>query len=239
MKKIKKRNYNLEPDEPWRKELELERKKVWYETTNPSTPEDRTTTLIIFLIITGVYLITIYIVQAIGISNFSFPGFFGWVLIVITGLVAFGKLVEDGIGVLSETSENKSEYDHNKKYSNPNFAHLTKNQSASQYPPTSFDNFIAGRMSLAKMFWLYFIFIGIILSAIGGYFHALDYSIIIIVPIAYYALVSVALWNCATLYQNEKLANRQSYGWAIGVKIFIVFNIVMTALQILLNFITK
>jgi len=96
-----------------------------------------------------------------------------------------------------------------------------------------------GGMSLAKMFWLYFIFIGIILSVIGGYFHALGYPIIIIIPIAYYALVSVALWNCATLYQNEKLANRQSYGWAIVVKILIVFNIVMTAIQIWLNFMTK
>jgi len=96
-----------------------------------------------------------------------------------------------------------------------------------------------GGMSLAKMFWLYFIFIGIILSAIGGYFHALGYPIIIIIPIAYYAYVSVALWNCATLYQNEKLANRQSYGWAIVVKILIVFNIVMIAIQIWLNFMTK
>lgn len=124
------------------------------------------------------------------------------------------------------------------KYYNPNFSHLVR-ETKTQYPSNSFDNFIAGRMSLAKMFWLYFIFIGIILSIMGGYFYALGYPIIIIFPIAYYALVSVALWNCATLYQNEKLTNRQSYGWAIGVKILIVLNIVMTVIQIWLNFITK
>jgi len=222
---MKKRNYNKDPDEQWRKDFKFQRLSEEGKPNNPSTPEDRTTILIIFSIITGVYLLIIYI------ANFSFPGFFGWVLIVITGIVAFAKLVEDGIGGLSETFENKSEYDHNKKNSNPNYAHLTKNQSASQYPPTSFDNFIAGRMSLAKMFWLYFVFIGIILSVISGFF-SLDYPIVLIIPVAYYALISVALWNCATLYSEEKLAQRQSYGWAIGAKIVIVLNIIGTLSQI-------
>jgi Flp pilus assembly protein TadB len=159
------------------------------------------------------------------------------------------KLVKDKDGYWKEIpmtaeeieAEKKTQYTKNpksEKYSNPNFSHLAAETQA-QYPSNSFDNFIAGRMSLTKMFWLYFIFIGIILTVIGGYFHALGYPIIIIFPIAYYALVSVALWNCTTLYKNEKLANRQSYGWAIGVKILIVLNIVMTAIQIWLNFITK
>jgi len=223
---MKKRNYNKDPDEQWRKDFKFQRLSEEGKPNNPSTPEDRTTILIIFLIITGVYLLIIYI------ANFSFPGFFGWVLIVITGIVAFGKLVEDGIVGLSETSGNKSEYDQNKKFSNPNFADLTKNKSVSQYPPTSFDNFIAGRMPLVKMFWLYFVFIGIILSVISGYFFSLDYPIVLIIPVAYYALLSVALWNCATLYTNEKLAQKQSYGWAIGAKIIIVLNIIGTLSQI-------
>jgi len=106
------------------------------------------------------------------------------------------------------------------------------NKSPSKYPATSFDNFIAGRMPLAKMFWLYFMFIGIILSVISGYFFGLAYPIVLIIPVAYCALISVALWNCATLYTNEKLAQRQSYGWAIGVKIVVVLNIIVTLSQI-------
>lgn len=37
-----------------------------------------------------------------------------------------------------------------------------------------------------------------------------------IFPVAYYALVTVAVWNCATLYTKDKLENKQPYGWAIG-----------------------
>jgi len=152
------------------------------------------------------------------------------------------KLVKDKDGHWKEVpmtakeieAEKKNQYTKNpksEKYNNPNFSHLAA-ETQTQYPSNSFDNFIAGRMPLAKMFWLYFVFIGIILSVISGYFFSLDYPIVLIVPVAYYALISVALWNCATLYANEKLAQRQSYGWAIGVKIVVVLNIIVTLSQI-------
>lgn len=105
-------------------------------------------------------------------------------------------------------------------------------ESNNKYPQTFFDKFIAGRMSLAKCFWLYYIFIGIIISIISGYFFELGHPIFIIIPIAYYVLISISLWNCATLYTNEKLSNKQTYGWAIGVKIIIVLNIIATVSQI-------
>ena len=178
----------------------------------------------------------------------GFGVFFVVAMIAVQGDSIKKKLVKDKDGYWKETPmtaeeievEKKTQYTKNpksEKYSNPNFPHLVA-ETKTQYPSNSFDNFIAGRMSLAKMFWLYFIFIGIILSVIGGYFHALGYPIIII-PIAYYALVSVALWNCATLYQNEKLANRQSYGWAIAAKIYISFNAIVLVGQTIVILNTK
>ena len=75
-------------------------------------------------------------------------------------------------------------------------------------------------------------FFGIIISVISGYIFELGHSIILIIPVAYYVLISVSLWNCATLYTNEKLSNKQPYGWAISVKIIIVLNIILTVSQI-------
>jgi Flp pilus assembly protein TadB len=149
-----------------------------------------------------------------------------------------GYWVESPMTVQEIESE-KNQYTINsesEKYYNPNFSHLVKKEKPTiQHPSSSFDNFIAGRISLAKMFWLYFMFIGIIISTVSGYISGLGYPIIIIIPLAYYTLISVALWNCATIYKNNRLANRQSYGWAIGVKIIIILNIVMLIMQALLN----
>jgi hypothetical protein len=114
--------------------------------------------------------------------------------------------------------------------------HTSKNTNL-EYPATSFDNFIAGRMSLAKCFWFYFMFIGIIVSVIGGYVFELGHPIIIIIPVAYYVLISISLWNCATLYTKHKLENKQTYGWAITVKILIFINafVLVGQLMLMLN----
>jgi hypothetical protein len=55
-----------------------------------------------------------------------------------------------------------------------------------------------------------------------------------IFPFAYYAVVTVAVWNCATLYAKDKLENKQPYGWAIAAKISIVLNAVGLIGQIIL-----
>ena len=102
-----------------------------------------------------------------------------------------------------------------------------------QSPQTSFDDFIAGRMSLAKCFWLYFMLIGIVLSFLCVFFAELYQQLwLYIFPVAYYALVTVAVWNCATLYTKDKLENKQPYGWAIVTKIYISFNAIYLAGQI-------
>jgi hypothetical protein len=114
--------------------------------------------------------------------------------------------------------------------------------SNSHSPQTSFDDFIAGRMSLAKCFWLYFMLIGIVLSFLCVYFAEFYQQLwLYIFPVAYYALVTVAVWNCATLYSKLKLENKQPYGWAIATKIYISFNAIVIAGQIfiILNTISR
>ena len=102
-----------------------------------------------------------------------------------------------------------------------------------QSPQISFDDFIAGRMSLAKCFWLYFMLIGFVLTFLCVYFAELYQQLwLYIFPVAYYALVTVAVWNCATLYTKDKLENKQPYGWAIATKIYISFNAIVIAGQI-------
>jgi hypothetical protein len=104
-----------------------------------------------------------------------------------------------------------------------------------QYPQSSFDQFIAGRMSLAKCFWFYNILVGIVITVLSTYFAEVhDQYWLLISPITYYSVVSVSLWNCATLYSNEKLENKEPYGWAIAAKIYVVLNCLTVISQTLL-----
>ena len=110
------------------------------------------------------------------------------ILIIITGSLCFlffklvnhpsnsikKKWVKDKKGHWEEVLMTNQEIDGEKKtnihkkpesekYHNPNFSHLVKKEESTiQYSSSSFDNFIAGRISLGKMFWLYFFFIGLI-----------------------------------------------------------------------------
>jgi len=102
-----------------------------------------------------------------------------------------------------------------------------KNIKSTQYETGHFDldNFFAGKMSLAKCFWFYYMLVGIVIGYLCGYFAGTyDQKWLLIFPIAYYSAASVSLWNCATLYSNAKLENKQHYGWAIAAKIIIAIN---------------
>jgi hypothetical protein len=150
-------------------------------------------------------------------------GIVGYLLIII---IIFGCFV-----LISKFFDSEKRYQEDLKELN------TSKNTNLEYPATSFDNFIAGRMSLAKCFWFYFMFIGIIVSVIGGYVFELGHPIIIIIPVAYYVLISISLWNCATLYTKHKLENKQTYGWAITVKILIFINafVLVGQLMLMLN----
>ena len=151
-------------------------------------------------------------------STMGFWGYFLIAVLLITGVDAFGDFF-------------KSE----KKYQE-NSKELNKDQKINlQYSQSSFDDFIAGRMSLAKCFWLYHILIGFILGFLCAYFaEVYQQHWLYIFPFAYYAVVTVAVWNCATLYAKDKLENKQPYGWAIAAKISIVLNAVALIGQIIL-----
>lgn len=128
----------------------------------------------------------------------------------------------------------------NKEDSEKRVKELKATKTHSQYPQSSFDDFIAGRMSLAKCFWLYHVLIGFVLAFLCGYFAEVYQQYwLYIFPIAYYAVVTVAVWNCATLYTKDKLENKQPYGWAIATKIFISFNAIVLVGQIILMFSAK
>ena len=151
-------------------------------------------------------------------STMGFWGYFLIVVLLIAGVDAFGGFFK---------SENK--YQENSK-------ELNKDQKINlQYSQSSFDDFIAGRMSLAKCFWLYGILIGFVLGFLCGYFAEMyEQRWLYIFPFAYYAVVTIAVWNCATLYTKQKLENKQPYGWAIAAKIYISFNALAVVGQIIL-----
>ena len=168
---------------------------------------------IIILLLASLYFYRVFTSS----STMDFWGYFLIAVLLIAGFDAFGGFFK------SETK-----YQENSK-------ELNKDPKKNlQYPATSFDNFIAGRLSLAKCFWLYFMFFGIIISVISGYIFELGHQIILIMPVAYYILISISLWNCATLYTNHKLENKQTYGWAIATKILIVLNAFVLVGQIIL-----
>ena len=151
-------------------------------------------------------------------STMGFWGYFLIAVLLIAGVDAFGGFF-------------KSE----KKYQE-NLKELNKDQKKNlQYSQSSFDDFIAGRMSLAKCFWLYHVLIGFVLGFLCAYFAEVYQQYwLYIFPFAYYAVVTVAVWNCATLYAKDKLENKQPYGWAIAAKILIVLNAVGLIGQIIL-----
>lgn len=139
-------------------------------------------------------------------------GFWGYFLI--------GALLIAGFDLINKF------YKSEKKYLE-NLNELNKKNNITQNTTTSFDDFIAGRMSLAKCFWFYHVLIGFVLGFLCAYFAEVYQQYwLYIFPIAYYAVVTVAVWNCATLYANDRLENKQPYGWAIAAKIVIVLNAV-------------
>ncbi len=169
---------------------------------------------IIILLLTSFYFYRVFTSS----STMGFWGYFLIVVLLIAGVDAFGGFF-------------KSE----KKYQE-NSKELNKDQKINlQYSQSSFDDFIAGRMSLAKAFWLYGLLIGFVLGFLCGYFaETYEQRWLYIFPFAYYAVVTVAVWNCATLYTKQKLENKQPYGWAIAAKIYMVFNALAVVGQIIL-----
>ena len=159
---------------------------------------------IIILLLASFYFYRVF-------TSSSTMGFWGYFLIAV--------LLIAGVGAFEGFFKSEKKYQENSKELNKD------KKKNSQYSQSSFDDFIAGRMSLAKCFWLYHILIGFVLSFLCAYFAEIHQQYwLYIFPFAYYAVVTVAVWNCATLYAKGKLENKQPYGWAIAAKTLIVLN---------------
>lgn len=157
-----------------------------------------------------------YFYQVFTDPKFTF-GVWGYVLLIATFIACMDIFTNN----LGESSFK------NKEDSEKRVKELKATKTHSQYPQSSFDDFIAGRMSLAKCFWFYHVLIGFVLGFLCAYFAEVYQQYwLYIFPIAYYAVVTVAVWNCSTLYAKDRLENKQPYGWAIAAKIVIVLNAV-------------
>jgi uncharacterized membrane protein YbhN (UPF0104 family) len=184
--------------------------------------------LISYFVILG--LAFYYFYQVFTKPDFSL-GFWGYVLIIVIAVAT--------LDVVS-SQEVLSFFEDKKEDSGKKFKKVKISDINSQYPQSSFDDFIAGRMSLAKCFWLYHVLIGFVLSFLCAYFaETYEQYWLYIFPLAYYAVVTVAVWNCATLYSKQKLENKQPYGWAIATKIFISLNAIVLVAQIFIMLSTK
>lgn len=145
-------------------------------------------------------------------------GFWGYVLLIVTFIACIDIFTNEYGEFFFKNKEDGEKRVNKSKATN----------IRSQYPQSSFDDFIAGRMSLAKCFWFYHVLIGFVLGFLCAYFAEVYQQYwLYIFPIAYYAVVTVAVWNCATLYAKDRLENKQPYGWAIAAKIVIVINAIV------------
>ena len=82
-----------------------------------------------------------------------------------------------------------------------------------------------GNETLSKTFWIYCILIGVIVSLISGILMGIVSNLFSIIPVIYFTWSSIGLWNSSTKYQILKLNLKQSYGWAIASKIYVVLNL--------------
>ena len=170
----------------------------------------------LFAYIAIIIVSSFYFYRILTVPNFTL-GIFGYILLIGLFIISMDILTNN----LDFFSRDKENFQKNK-------TEINNKNINSQYSQTSFDDFIAGRMSLAKCFWFYHVLIGFVLAFLCAYFAEMYQQYwLYIFPLAYYAVVTVAVWNCATLYGNEKLQNKQPYGWAIAAKIFISFNAIV------------
>ena len=85
---------------------------------------------------------------------------------------------------------------------------------------------------MSKTFWLYCILATVIVSFISGLLLATMGAIIFIAPVVMIIWSNTGLWRSSEIYKNQKLNNKQSYGWATAAKVYVVLNYITTLSQI-------
>lgn len=100
----------------------------------------------------------------------------------------------------------------------------------------SSQNFIStvwnGEETMSKTFWLYCVLTVAIVSFVSGLALNVIGNVIWIIPISVIIWTNTGLWRSSSIYQNQKLKNKQSYGWATAAKVYVVLNYITTISQI-------
>ena len=90
----------------------------------------------------------------------------------------------------------------------------------------------AGEETMSKTFWIYCILTVAIVSFLSGLALSFLGNIIWLIPVSVIIWSNTGLWRSSNFYQNEKLKNKQSYGWATAAKVYVVLNYITTLSQI-------
>ena len=110
------------------------------------------------------------------------------------------------------------------------------NKTRSVSSRTSKENIIEivweGKETMSKTFWLYCILATVIVSFISGLLLASLGAMIFIAPVVMIIWSNTGLWRSSEIYKNQKLNNKQSYGWATAAKVYVVLNYITTLSQI-------
>jgi hypothetical protein len=93
-------------------------------------------------------------------------------------------------------------------------------------------NFLSGREDLAVAFWLY-VFVGnFLVGLVAGLLTVIIGNFMLVFLLFYLFFSTAGLWKCADSYTVQKQKRRESYGWAIGAKIYVVINLLYLPFQI-------
>lgn len=92
-----------------------------------------------------------------------------------------------------------------------------------------------GNDSMARIFWIYCILVVAIVSFISGLVLYQFGNLIFLIPIIVIIWSNTGLWRSSEKYKNQKLQNKQPYGWATAAKFYVVLNYITTLSQIGLN----
>jgi len=110
------------------------------------------------------------------------------------------------------------------------------NKTRSASARTSKENIIEivweGKETMSKTFWLYCILATFVVSFISGLLLASLGVMIFIAPVIMIIWSNTGLWRSSEIYKNEKLNNKQTYGWATAAKTYVVINYITTLSQI-------
>ena len=144
-------------------------------------------------------------------------------LLIMAGIIIAGLLFYIKSLSIKNKEETKSK---KKKFYKSNIK--KSNYSSSNFVSTVWN----GEETMSKTFWLYCVLIVAIVSFISGLALSVVGNIIWVVPLSVIIWTNTGLWRSSSFYQNQKLKNKQPYGWASAAKVYVIINYILTFSQI-------